>query len=856
MSPPSALDVRIVPAAVGCWAVAFGMVGASPTVGVVSGVAVAAGGGGWWLAYRLRRQRARYRAPPAGRAGAPAGRAGAAAALALAAMVLVALATAAHVHVRSTGLLAELAPRGAVVTVVGTVVGDPRPVATDPSATWGGDERAGPGADRFRTRVRVEQVEGRGRLGNVRTPVLVLGPAAWSAAAMGEEVRASGRLVAVEPGDDVAALLVVGEPPVVTAAAPAHQRLATAMRRGLLEAVADASPQARGLVPGIAVGDDTAMPAELDAAMKTVSLTHITAVSGAHVAIILGVVLGALTWTPRWLRATVGGVVLVAFVVLVRPEASVLRSATMGAVALGALLVGRPARALPALGGAVVVLLVVDPWLARSYGFVLSVLATGGLVVLAGPWAARLSQYLPGTLAHVVAVPAAAQVCCAPVIILLEPAIATYAVPANVLAAPAVPPATVLGVLATVCAPWWPGAAAALVVPATWATAWIAGVATVTAGMPGARLGWLGGAGGALLLAALTVVVLVALSRPRGWWLLPAVAVVAIAVVPGPRAAVGGWLGLGPPDDWVAAQCDVGQGSAFLLRTGPHRAVMLDVGPPGPAAGRCLDELRVRELDLLVLSHLHADHVGGLDAVLAGRHVHRALLSPHDAPTAAERRVVETLAAAGVALERPVAGAAGTTGPAPSAADDARHLAGSAPDPSHSAVPLPPAGPLPADQPHPADGLVAADWFVLWPTDRAVAVAAPGDDAAANDLSLALLVQVGDLVVLAPGDVEPAGQRGLLRSWAEQQARSPTPDVVLVPHHGSAAHLPDLAPAFAPRLAVVSVGADNDFGHPAAPTLAAYRDVGALVLRTDECGLITLHRHSTGVAVAAGCDPG
>src|SRR5699024_11425638 len=110
----------------------------------------------------------------------------------------------------------------------------------------------------------------------------------------------------------------------------------------------------------------------------------------------------------------------------------------------------------PALCATVTVLLLLDPWMARSYGFVLSVLATTGLVVLSGPWAAALSRWLPRTLAHVVAVPAAAQVCCAPVVILLEPAVAGYAIPANVLAAPAVPPAPVLGVVGTAVSPWLP----------------------------------------------------------------------------------------------------------------------------------------------------------------------------------------------------------------------------------------------------------------------------------------------------------------------------------------------------------------------------------------------------------------
>lgn len=772
-----ALDLRLLPAAIAAWTLAFLAVRVPPAVATALAAALLILTGR--LLWSLRAPgggRHRDRAGPTPQATAI---------LTVLAAVLVLASAAAQLQQRSAGLLAELVADGAVVTVSGTVTGDPATVTTPP-------ERGG--GTRARVRVRADEVVGRGFSARARAPVLVLGPPTWHDVELGQQVTATGRLVPADPGDSVVALVIVHGEPHTLEEPPAPHRLANRMRAGLIEAVAELSPQAQGLVPGVAVGDDSRLPEELDAAMKAVSLTHVTAVSGAHVAIVLGTVLAALMWTPRWVRAVLGVALLVCFVVLVRPEASVLRAATMGGVGLTALLLGRPSRALPALCSAVVLLLVVDPWLAGSYGFVLSLLATGGLVVLSGPWAAVLSRWLPRTIAHVLAVPAAAQVCCAPVIILLEPAVATYAVPANALAVPALPAATVLGVTATVLSPWLAGPTTALATAAGWCTAWIAEVALFWAGLPGAQLPWPAGILGAGLLALLTVLGFVIAGRGprlRLSALVVAALVALLVLVPGPRRLVQTALA-GIPPDWVAVQCDVGQGSGFVLRSPAGRVVMADAGPPGGAGADCLRTAGVREVDLLVLSHLHADHVGGLPEVLDAVTVHRVLLSPHDAPNRAEEAVLAALAAAGVTVDRPTAGAGGRL-------DD-------------------------------------LTWQALWPTGRAMQLATPGDDSASNDLSLTVLLQTPDLTVVAPGDVEPASQRGLLDALpADIEV-----DVVLVPHHGSAAQLPALADALAAPLALVSVGADNDFGHPAPATLDLYGRGGALVLRTDECGPIVL----------------
>ncbi|WP_307844511.1 ComEC/Rec2 family competence protein [Actinotalea solisilvae] len=647
----------------------------------------------------------------------------------------------------------------------------------------------------------------------------------------------TGRAAATDPGDEAVALVVASGGPGVTGPPGALDAGAAALRSRLLEATDDLPGDARGLVPGAAVGDTSRVPADLATAMRTSGLTHVTAVSGAHVAV-LGVAVLALTaGLPRPARTAACALVLAGFVLLVRPEPSVVRAAGMGAVALAGLAVGRRSRALPALAATVTVLLVVDPWLARSYGFVLSVVATGAIVLLAPALVRRVPGRVPRWAAVALAVPVAAQAACAPVLVLLDPGVSLYAVPANLAAAPAVAPATLLGLAATLAAPVAPTAAAALARVAAVPSGWIGTVARTAAGLDGARLAWPGGPGGALLLAGVTAagLVLVLVRRaPRLRALVGGgLALVLLLAVPGATAPLAALApGGGPPEGWRVVQCDVGQGDALVVRTGTASAVVVDVGPDGPAAGACLDALGVERVDLLVLTHHHADHVGGLPGVLAGRRVERALVSPLPEPAGQARRTVDALEAAGVPVDVGLADAG------PGAVGDRD------PDGEGRA------------------GDVA--WTVLWPVASRVPVAAALDPPAdggggeeANDASLVVHLRAPGLDVLALGDVEPEAQERLaaLLPGAPGEGGGPgtAVDVVKVAHHGSAHQSARLAQALAPSVALVSAGAGNSYGHPARSTVELYRATGALVLTTDRCGAVTVAEEGDRLRVWAGC---
>ncbi|QYF74747.1 ComEC/Rec2 family competence protein [Cryobacterium sp. PAMC25264] len=398
-----------------------------------------------------------------------------------------------------------------------------------------------------------------GRTGLV-VPVVVFARASESPPRIGEEVRVAGTLVATEPGDAAAALLFARDAAEVLSPAPWWLAWANTLRAGFTAASGTLPGDGAALLPGLAIGDTSAVSDDLDSAMKLSSLSHLTAVSGANCAIVLALALlvAAALGLGRLWRIGTGLVVLAGFVVLVTPEPSVVRAAAMATAVLVSGSMGRPGRGLSALAIATLCLLIADPWLSRSYGFALSVLATLGLLLLAAPLSRRLARWLPRPLATVLAIPLAAQLACQPVLVLLSPALPAYGVPANLLAGPAAPLATIVGLAGCLLVPFLPWLATWLIwlawVPATW----IAAVARTSAVLPGSSLPWLGGPAGVLLTVACTAAVLgLALRRTPLVLRILSAGLVCVSVGCTLGTLVGTGLGRAAafPADWQIAAC-------------------------------------------------------------------------------------------------------------------------------------------------------------------------------------------------------------------------------------------------------------------------------------------------------------
>lgn len=573
---PEALDLRLAPVALATWAAAgWGCAaGVRACLGAGAGALAAAGIA---LAPALRHRPARHRHDPRPGAQVPGGARGSVAASAL----VVALAcasvlgvTAALLHVRERDPLTAAAAASRRATLIATVTSAPRPVVTA-----------------RRTAVLVElgvrSVDG----APSRQKAVVLGDSRWLDLPLGATVRVHGPLRAAQPGSAEAAWLGAGASVRVLADPSGSLARVGRLREGLARAAgaepdgggraaeqADVDgapagpsaprwpPGARALVPGVALGDDHALPQTVREEMRAVSMTHLTAVSGQHVALVLGLVLTGLGAVPRRARAGAGLVVLTGLVVLVRPGGSVLRAGVMGAVMLAGVASGRRSVSVPALAGAVLILVLIDPWQSRDYGFALSVAATAGILVGERPARAALSRRLPRWLAASLALPLVAQAVCAPVLILLQPQVGLWSVPANVIAAPPVPLATICGLAAALVEPLWPGAAAWAALPAVASCAWLAAVAHLFAALPGARIPWPGGWAGAVGLAVLEAAAALLVSRRARRRLLravrgPARAALAAALrtarspapaprrprSPAPRGRLGPWHRPDPP---------------------------------------------------------------------------------------------------------------------------------------------------------------------------------------------------------------------------------------------------------------------------------------------------------------------
>ncbi|MGH3919361.1 MAG: DNA internalization-related competence protein ComEC/Rec2 [Pseudonocardiaceae bacterium] len=786
-APPVATphDLRLVPAALAGWAVVL----AGLHLGSVAAAALGAGGLLGAGAAALRGRSAAFLAVGG----------------VVAALALVVGTQAWQVEHHPVRAAAE---RGSAATVLVHLRDDPQAVA---SSGYGGRR---PQPQRVVIRAELEAAELGGHQWRTGGRVVLLAPAqGWTSLLPGQRVRATGLLAVPDRSDLTVAVLRVQGRPEVLAAPTAVQRVAERLRSGLRLAAGVLDPEPAGLLPGLVVGDTSTMVPTVEDEFRAAGLAHLTAVSGANVAILCGAVLGLARLARAGPRtaAILAGLVLVGFVVLCRPSPSVLRAAAMGAVTLLALILGRRRSAVPALCAAVLVLLLVDPALGGDPGFALSVLATGALVLLAPGWAAGLRRHgVPPGIAEALAIPAAACVVTAPVVAGLSGEVSLVAVLTNLLATPAVAPATVLGVLATVLGPLHPGAAVVVVHLAGPAVGWLVAVGHHGAAVPDGVMQWPGGASGALLLALLAVVALLAMRAHRLRVLAAAGLVGSLLVLVPTRYVVPGW----PAAGWVVVACDVGQGDAVVLSTAePDRAVLVDAGPDPGLVSACLDRLGIRRLALVVISHLHADHVGGLVGALRGRAVGAVALGPGRSPPWAFAEVMRATTVAQVPV---VAMTAGQRLSWPGLVLDV----------------LAPLRASPAVEDHEAEA----------------------DGTAVNNTSVVLRATTPAGRVLLTGDVELDAQADLLAARTDLRA-----DVLKVPHHGSRYTAEEFFAAVRPRVAIVSVGARNRYGHPSQHVLNALAEVGSRVTRTDLNGDVAVAAGGTGLQVveraAAGRNP-
>jgi competence protein ComEC len=517
-----------------------------------------------------------------------------------------------------------------------------------------------------------------------------------------------------------------------------------AVRTRVIERLSPPTDQ-RALLAGFLVGD-TSNVSEVDVvAMRRAGLSHFTAVSGSNVTLFLGllfVLVGPLALGPKR-RAVVGLVGLPVYTAATSFEPSVLRASVMaGAILLGRL-VGVVLEAWQLLSGAVILLLILDPALATSAGFQLSVAATAGVLVgarwpIRGRWPLRA-----------IAVTIGAQAAVAPLLFIHFGTVPLLSPVLNVLAAPLVASATILGAVGVI------GLDPALDV-AGWLAGLVLALARGAAGWP--QIGPAAGLG--LLVGAVVAMRWRALRSP----LTLVLAAVVITGVIGPAETL-------PEPGMVVF--DVGQGDSILLVGGDGRFMLVDGGPDPIVLLDALDRYGVHSLDIVVLTHVHADHATGLAGLVGRIPIGEVWARTRPHASSASASLIGAVDHAGIPLIEPGNG--------------------------HSIQ------------------LGDLDITVLGPLRR---YASP------NDQSLVLLARGPARTALLSGDIEEVAQAELTSLRA---------DVLKVPHQGGATSDPEWLVAVGAELAVISVG-PNDFGHPAPWVIETLEAAGARVVRTDEQG--------------------
>lgn len=701
----------------------------------------------------------------------------------------------------TSGEVAHLAKQHHVAQLEGTVISDPVTSEKKDALTWATKENV-------RVAIRTIQVRTFSHSVRQRVPILVFGQTRSTIASLkslvpGERVVLQGSFSSAGSGSSYAALVTAIYPVTVTRGPPRFQSWASHLRERLRQAVITGPPDAAALVPGLTLGDSTTMSPELASAMRNSGLSHLIAVSGANVTLLLSICIGLFTRIIRR-RDLIYGLTLmalIAFVIIVRPQPSVLRASVMGVIALLAGFAHEKREVVSALCLTVTVLLVLDPWLARSWGFALSVGATAGLIV----WSSKVlhvldritPRRLPFWLIETLAVTVCAQIAVFPLLVAMGSQLTLASLPANLIAVPLAGVVMVTGLVLAGLAVVWLPVAKCVSFLATYPAWLIAQIAKYFSAQSWLVIPWPAGPFGiccavVLLLVGIHIAITwKKLDSPSRCQVVLMIVALMLFIWRPPHPSLRVW----PVSNWLMVQCDVGQGDAAVIRTGPHQGVLIDVGPDPDVLDNCLNRLHIDFIPALVLTHFHADHVGGLSGAFRHRNVGAIFVSPLAEPVLTNSFVTRTLSQAKRESEVLTTGSSFQIG--------------------------------------------AASFVCLWPREI---LRGQGSDA--NNASIVLLVTVQNRNLLLMADVESAAQNALLES-----AQFPRIDAIKISHHGSRSQSTELALTVHAPIALISVGAHNDYGHPAQETISLYRQYGGQVWRTDQHGDLALIKTPNGVSV-------
>lgn len=538
---------------------------------------------------------------------------------------------------------------------------------------------------------------------------------------------------------------------------------------------------AASLVPGLVLGDTSLQSNQFKNQMQGVGLSHLTAVSGANFVLVASSILWFLQFIIKknQYRLIIVSLILFLFIFLVRPTPSVLRAAAMTSVVLFARYRGETSRGIASLGAAITFLILIDPFQAIDPGFALSVLATAGILLLSPLLEIKLQKLIKSKLIiEVVSIPVSATILCLPIILLLSNEISIATIPANILVAPVIGPITVLGFLSAILSPVLPTIGFLLFSIATYFAKYIVFISGAMDKFPSLHFNE------ARVYVLIFIIFALLVLKRRGKIAIVIILVLIVQLVFSERT----W----PGKNWQVVNCDVGQGDGMVINLGRHSAIVVDTGPDSKLIDDCLAELKITKIPLLILSHFHADHVGGITGVLKNRSVGQVWISNLHQPETAYKESIEALH--NIPVKNVSKGETYTF--------------------TKNNIEI----------------------KILWPNSVIENFSElPGDGSKINNSSIAILLRTKNYSLFSAGDIEPEVQELISKSGLLSDV-----DILKVSHHGSAYQYLPMIDLLKPEIALISVGAKNSYGHPDLEFINELEKRSISVWRTDLSGGISV----------------
>jgi competence protein ComEC len=550
------------------------------------------------------------------------------------------------------------------------------------------------------------------------------------------------------------------------------------------------SGEAPELLPGLILGDTREQSKYLINDMKVSGLTHLTAVSGGNIAILLL----AFLWLFQKFRVKIvyqmffSLLILLFFAFLVRTEPSVIRASIMGTISILGIFTGTRRHGLTALSIAVCVALLLDPHLALAWGFSLSVFATLGLLLYTSKistYICKLMPWFPESLSILFSVALAAQISTMSLIAGFTGQLSLWSIPANVCAAPAVAFVTILGYLTLIWSSVNVSIALVFGYFASFFANWIGIVAHYFSQKQVNQIivpkGFLGFGIASLFILLLHLLYynfnIIKIFTHSFYFYLMLLLIFGFNFI---SKTSNSW----PIKNWQFVMCDVGQGDGLVIKDSLGHVLVVDVGPNGKIMSDCLKELQVKKIDALILTHFHADHIEGLEIVSKRYEIKEVFLTWVKDPVTGFDRVQEILG-------------------------------------DHQTKELKYGNDF---------SLGEINVKTLWPTDKYMNI-----ESVANNASVVTVVSINNASFLLTGDIEPPAQQAIQQLW-----QMPRVDVIKIPHHGSKFQDERFPVWSGARLALISVGKDNKYGHPSLQTIDLYQRSGIRVLNTIDVGSIAI----------------